>query len=170
MSTFRILKKSFVIAFRSTRRVTAFIIIYAILTFTTAYSLEKGDPQMQLIALLGGFMVASVYGILLSQFRKKDVAILKCISWGNSHILLLLVGEIFIVSLMSFILTLEIIIHIQGISFYFPSLLALAQDLVFRGDTLLMTFFLVVFFQVPGVILANFRATRISPMSALRNE
>ncbi len=170
MSTFRILKKSFVIAFRSTRRVLAFIVIYSILTFTTAYSLENGDPQMQLIALLGGFAVASVYGILLSQFRKKDVAILKCISWGNSHILLLLVGEIFIVSLISFLVTIEIIIHVQGFSYYFVQLVDVAKRLAFRGDTLLKTFLLVVFFQVPGVLLANFRTTRISPMSALRNE
>lgn len=157
-------------AFRSTRRVISFMIIYSILTFTTAYSLEKGDPQMQLITILGGFLVATTYGVLLSQFRKKDVAILKCISWGNSHIIILLVGEIIVVSLMAFILTMEIIIHILGISFYFPQLAGLANDLVFNGDTLLMTFLLVVVFQVPGVFIANFRTTHISPMSALRNE
>ncbi|MGD2072795.1 MAG: hypothetical protein PVG65_04835, partial [Candidatus Thorarchaeota archaeon] len=99
MVNFRVLFKSVRFAFRAKKRVSAFMLIYAILFLVVAWGLGQGEMLIFVMA----FVVSTVYAILIAQFRRRDIAILKCLSWGNNEILLLLVGEVILVSFSAFL-------------------------------------------------------------------
>ncbi|MBD3406685.1 MAG: hypothetical protein GF411_11270 [Candidatus Lokiarchaeota archaeon] len=178
---FRILTKSIKFAFRATKRVVAFIIIYAILIVLVAKGLQgvielPGASQYgELPWLLMAFIVATLYAILISQFRRKDIAILKCVSWNNSDILLLLVGEVVLVALSAFLVVFQISVEILGLIAYFDastsSPLYWVHDIIALDAAAMFTsLFYVVLLQIPGLIFAQLRAMRIPPMRALREE
>ena len=172
MVNFRVLFKSVKFAFRAKKRVLAFILIYAILFLVVAYGL--GDPGNELLYLFMAFVVSTVYSILISQFRRKDIAILKCLSWGNNEILLLLVGEVILVSFSAFLVVFQLSVEILGVVAYLNLGDQLLRDIssVISLDfgAMLTSLGVVVFAQIPGLLLAQFRAMRIPPMRALREE
>ena len=90
--------KSFRLAWRAQRRFWAFIVVYFILVGMVAYLLIPFTAISALIAILGGLVVATIYGFLLTTFRKTEIATLKCIGWSNNNIRLLIVGEILLIS------------------------------------------------------------------------
>jgi predicted lysophospholipase L1 biosynthesis ABC-type transport system permease subunit len=172
----RILFKSFRLAWRAQRRFWVFIGIYFILVGMVTYLLLTYDPVSYLMAILGGLIVATAYGFLLTMFRKTEIATLKCIGWSNSNIRLLITGEILLISCIAFFLFVEVGIHLAGLSFYFTG--SATGGLFFVPDwirpifaarpLLLWTFLLVVVLQLPGILLANYRILSVKPMEALR--
>ncbi|NWF96800.1 MAG: hypothetical protein HXY34_11720 [Candidatus Thorarchaeota archaeon] len=170
----RILFKSFRLAFRAKKRVTAFIIIYAVLYIVVGRGLQQGGPPGFELPLLGmALIVATVYAILIAQFRRRDIAILKCVSWANDEILLLLVGEVIIVALTSFLLVFQVSVEVLGLISYVGQieLLGNIRDLIVVGfSPMILTLFYIVILQIPGLALAQARAMRIPPMRALREE
>jgi predicted lysophospholipase L1 biosynthesis ABC-type transport system permease subunit len=169
---FRVLFKSVRFAFRAKKRVLAFILIYAILFLVVAYGL--GDPGYQILYFAMAFVVSTVYAILISQFRRKDIAILKCLSWGNNEILLLLIGEVILVSFAAFLVVFQLSVEILGVIKYLNLGDQLLNDIsaVISLDfqVMLAALGVVVFAQIPGLIIAQIRAMRIPPMRALREE
>ena len=172
MVNFRVLLKSVRFAFRAKKRVLSFMLIYAILFLVVAWGL--GQAGMETLILTMAFIVSTVYAILISQFRRKDIAILKCLSWGNNEILLLLVGEVILVSFSAFLVIFQLSVEILGVIAYLRLGDQLLQDisLVISLDfgVMLQSLVIVVFAQIPGLLLAQFRAMRIPPMRALREE
>ena len=118
---FRILFKSVKLAFRAKKRVFAFIIIYAILFLAIGKGLQASALALETAwpYLLMAFIVATVYAVLISQFRRRDIAILKCISWSNNEVILLVVGEVIIVALSAFLVIFQLSVEILGIIAYF---------------------------------------------------
>ncbi|TXT57641.1 MAG: conserved membrane protein of unknown function [Candidatus Thorarchaeota archaeon] len=178
---FRILTKSMKFAFRATKRVTAFIIIYAILIVLVAKGLQGAvtlpGGYGELPWLLMAFVVATLYAILISQFRRKDIAILKCVSWNNSDIMLLIIGEVVLVALSAFLVVFQLSVEILGLIAYFDlpetgtSLLHQVHDIIaLQAAPMITALFYVVILQLPGLIFAQLRAMRIPPMRALREE
>ncbi len=167
----RILLKSFKIAFRAKKRVLSFILIYALLYVFVA----KGTILLGVPSLLMAFLVATVYAILIAQFRRRDIAILKCVSWSNSDILLLLIGEVILVSFSAFLIVFQLSVEILGLFAYFEGanlvLLTNLYDLIaIPAAAMGTTLFLIVICQIPGLALAQYRAMKIPPMQALREE
>ena len=164
-------------AFRAKKRVFAFIIIYAILFLAIGKGLQASALALETAwpYLLMAFIVATVYAVLISQFRRRDIAILKCISWSNNEVILLVVGEVIIVALSAFLVIFQLSVEILGVIAYFSEL-----DLVFLGqvrDFIVVeagpmgwTLLYIVVLQIPGLILAQYRATKVPPMQALREE
>ncbi|MHA1903062.1 MAG: hypothetical protein ACXADL_00685 [Candidatus Thorarchaeota archaeon] len=172
---FRVLFKSIRFAFRAKRRVLSFIIIYAILIVLVGRGLQDGVPGSEFLYIGMAFVVSTVYAVLISQFRRKDIAILKCVSWSNSEILLLLIGEVVLVSLSSFFIVFQISVEILGIATYFaiqntPFILQLQGLLALDAVPLFTSILVVVGLQLPGLALAQMRAMSIPPMKALREE
>ncbi|MHA1754825.1 MAG: FtsX-like permease family protein [Candidatus Odinarchaeia archaeon] len=165
MSNWRILKKSLIMATRVRRRFILAVIFYCILSWWVAFTIQLGDTFLVTIGLLAGLVIATVYGFFLSQFRKNQIATLKCIGWGNTNILVLLIGEILFVSILGYVLTLEIDIHILGISNYFGNILS---EFVFSGFSLIISLFVVIIAQIPGIILAYWKTLRVRPIVALK--
>ena len=169
---FKILLKSFKFAFRSRKRVLSFIVVYAFLFVTVARGLETASWYLYLAMAL---VVGTFYAILISQFRRRDISIFKCIGWDNSNVMLLLVGEVVLVSLSAFLILFQLSVEIIGLMSYVEGLgssaLASVYDTIVIPIGLLVTTLLwIVVLQIPGLLLAQYRATRIPPMRALREE
>lgn len=109
---FKILFKSFKFAFRSKKRVLSFIVVYAFLFVTVARGLETPSQYLYLLMAL---VVGTFYAILISQFRRRDISIFKCIGWDNSNVMLLLVGEVMLVSLSAFLILFRLSVEIIGL-------------------------------------------------------
>ena len=169
---YKILLKSFKFAFRSRKRVLSFIVVYAFLFVTVARGLETASWYLYLAMAL---VVGTFYAILISQFRRRDISIFKCIGWDNSNVMLLLVGEVVLVSLSAFLILFQLSVEIIGLMSYVEGLgssaLASVYDAIVIPIGLLVTTLLwIVVLQIPGLLLAQYRATRIPPMRALREE
>ena len=169
---FKILFKSFKFAFRSRRRVLSFIVVYAFLFVTVARGL--GTPSWYLYLAMA-LVVGTFYAILISQFRRRDISIFKCIGWDNSNVMLLLVGEVILVSLSAFLILFQLSVEIFGIMSYVlglesSELASVYGAIVIPIDLLITAFLWIVVLQIPGLLLAQYRATRIPPMRALREE
>ena len=125
-------------------------------------------------------LVASLYSILLVRFRKDDIATLKCIGWDNAHIRILLIGEVFFVTMTAFVILMEIMWHILGIYFYifaidYGTITGIVSNeiiLWWRKPILnqLISLGIIAAAQIPGLLIATFGVTRMSPMAALRKE
>lgn len=170
---FRVLVKSIRFAFRARKRVLFFMIIYAVLYIQLGNGLGSASGTEGLW-LLSAFVVATVYAILIAQFRRRDIAILKCISWQNSDVLLLLVGEVVLVSLAAFLLVFNLSVYILGLTAYVagigPLLTSLYGLIYIEADYLVLSVVVIVLMQLPGLALAHYRAMKVSPMRALRGE
>ncbi|MHA1636413.1 MAG: hypothetical protein ACTSUO_05670 [Candidatus Thorarchaeota archaeon] len=171
---FRILFKSMKFAFRAKKRVIAFIVIYAVLIITVSRALTSGTDQLLYLGM--AFLVATVYAILISQFRRRDIAILKCVSWSNSDILLLLIGEVVLVATSAFLVIFQLSVELLGLVAYLTpigdmSFLNQVRDLIaVDAGAMATTLFYIIILQIPGLVLAQYRAMKIPPMRALRED
>lgn len=171
----RVFFKSVKFAFRARRRVVIWMFIYAILFLVVsdglAWPLQAGWFWYVLLALF----LSTFYAILISQFRQRDMSILKCIGWGNNDVMILIVGEVLLVTLVSFLVLLQISFEILGIFAYFfsgvPAIFQGVVDfIVIQPVSLFTTFFVILAFQIPGLFIAQRRAISVPPMKALREE
>ncbi len=184
---FRIFLKSARISLRSKRRFIAFVTIYALLVMVITVTIQNIGlaPSLDEMLNLGfivtaSMVVAIMYSFLLVRFRKDDIATLKCIGWDNSGIRLFVIGEILFVTFTAFILLLELIWHLMGVSFFL-----FAQDFgAFTGIpsnapilwwnkpfvNMIIAVLIILVAQIPGLLIATLGVTRMSPMDALRKE
>jgi hypothetical protein len=149
------------------------MIVYAILFVWVAKGLPV--PGLGIPSLVMAFIVATVYAILIAQFRRRDIAILKCVSWSNSDILLLLVGEVILVSFSAFLIVFQVSVEVLGLAAYFTALnsaflQSLKDQLAVDAGAMGVTLFYIILLQIPGLVLAQLRAMQIPPMRALREE
>lgn len=170
----RIFFKSMRFAFRSRRRIFAFIIIYAVLYIMVGKGLEHGAADWWLWPIVA-FAVSSVYAILISQFRRRDIAILKCVleqsgchvapCWRGRGCLGLCIP-----------CRVPLTVEVLGVTQYAigttntPLVTWLTNYITISAGPMLIALFLIVILQIPGLILAQFRANHIPPMMAIREE
>ena len=168
---FRVFFKSVKFAFRARVRVLAFILIYAILYIIVAKGLTNNPNDLSYIGL--AFIVATIYAILVSQFRRRDISIFKCIGWDNSNVMLLVMGEVVLVSLAAFLVVFQISVEILGLTAYFlgvTNVTGLWSYLYVDLISMFVTLFWIIVAQLPGLVLSMWRATQVPPMRALREE
>lgn len=165
------------LAFRSKKRVFSFIVIYAILFVLVAKGIQSSTGTLLEMFLwpLTALVVATVYAILISQFRKRDVSILKCVGWTNHDVMLLVVGEVVVVSIAAFFLVFQASVEVLGLVAYFEGLdtglLQMLVDLIaVEWWPMVVTLIYIVVLQLPGLGLAHYRMMKIPPMQALREE
>lgn len=162
----RIFKKSMIMATRNKKRFLAAVFLYCALSWWVSFSIDQGDLILTSMGIVGGLIIATVYGYILTQFRKLQIATLKCIGWDNKSIQILMVGEIVFVSLLGYLVTLELDIHILGIASYLP--FTGFQEFVFSGFSLLLALIIVIIAQIPAIILAYRRTLTVRPIVALK--
>ena len=169
---FRVFFKSIKFAFRARIRVLAFILIYAILFIIVSKGLTNTPSQW--LSYVGlALIVATIYAVLISQFRRRDISIFKCIGWDNSNVMLLMIGEVVLVSVTAFLVVFQVSIEIIGFigSFGASAFLTYIQDLIYISPaSMVVTLFWIILAQLPGLGLSMYRATKIPPMRALREE
>lgn len=165
--TFRILIKSLRLAIRTGKRFWIFVTIYAILMATTSIFLDgalKGDSPLPVLGLIAGTAIMALfYGLIISGYRKTQVATLRCLGWTSGDIKWLFLGELILVCVVAALIDLEVIIHYMGIGYYFDLGPAKIESLPF-----LITFLLIIGVQFLGVFVAWRRMLKVRPMEALR--
>ncbi|MHA1626955.1 MAG: hypothetical protein ACTSYT_03620 [Candidatus Asgardarchaeia archaeon] len=174
----RILNLSFKVALRSTRRFVAFTVIYSILLMNLSLTLKGGDiysPELltqATFSILAGLLVAVIYSFILSHFRRIEIATLKCLGWDNNSIRIFIIGEIFLVTLVSFGAILEVTFHILGVLYYFLgeaiSDITFLRALLIPIGPLFTSLAIVLLVQVPGILITTYTILRIRPIDALR--
>ena len=167
----RVFFKSIKFAYRAKIRVLAFILIYAILYIIVAKGLTANPGDWSFIGL--AFIVATIYAILVSQFRRRDISIFKCIGWDNSNVMLLVMGEVILVSFTAFLLVFQISVELLGLAAYITgvaSVTGLLAILYVDIVSMFVTLFWIILAQLPGLGLSMWRATQVPPMKALREE
>ncbi|MFX1296233.1 MAG: FtsX-like permease family protein [Promethearchaeota archaeon] len=167
--TFRVLVKSLRLAVRTGKRFLFFVIIYAILLWWTSFSLDQminagGQfwPMLLLIAAVA--VVALVYGLLISSYRKTQVATLRCLGWTSSDIKWLFIGELILVCFVAAFIDLEIIVHYLGIIGYYTG----TVPSIYGAPPFLISLSVIVGVQFLGVFVAWRRMLNVRPMEALR--
>ena len=164
--TFRVFIKSLRFAIRTGKRFLFFVVIYAILMFWTAYTLDGfgSNPLPSILLLVAVAVVALVYGLLISSYRKTQVATLRCLGWTSADIKWLFIGELLLVCLVAAFIDLEIIVHYIGIVSYYTH----TVPWVFSSASFLITLGVIVGVQFLGVFVAWRRMLKVRPMEALR--
>jgi hypothetical protein len=151
------------------------MIVYAILFIVVSDGLVTADWLWYVFMAL---IVSMFYAVIISQNRRRDMSVFKCIGWSNNDVMLLVVGEVLLVTIASFLLMLQISFEIIGITAYFwgPTVAvgdifgAVASFIVIDATPLFTTFFIVLGIQIPGLLIAQRRAMSVPPMKALREE
>ncbi|MHA1312052.1 MAG: hypothetical protein ACTSQO_14140 [Candidatus Helarchaeota archaeon] len=171
---FRIFLKSLKLAVRSRKRFVLFVAIYAVLIgFTTIFAniaYKTGNGWGVIGSLISTVGTAVVYGLLLSGYRKMQVATLRCLGWDFSNIQSLFIGELILVTMVAFLVDLEIAIHQIGLIYYFTGLAGIVQlgEPLFQPFWFFLTFFITLGIQCIGIYVAYYKMKKVKPMEALR--
>jgi len=168
----RVFFKSVKFAFRAKKRVIPFMMVYAILFIVVSGGLTSANALWYFLMAL---IVSSFYAIIISQSRRRDMSVFKCIGWSNEDVMLLVIGEVLLVTIASFLVMLQISFEIVGILAYFDwtatGIFAAVRDfIVIEAGPLFTTFFIVLLMQIPGLFIAQRRAISVPPMKALRED
>ncbi len=167
--TFRIFVKSLRLAIRTGRRFWIFVGIYAILMATTAITLDmalapSGNPWPVVGLVAGTAIMALFYGLIISGYRKTQVATLRCLGWTSSDIKWLFLGELILVVAVAAFIDFEVVIHYIGIATY----LEFAPTPPVDALLFFLTFLLILGVQFIGIFVAYRRMLSVRPMEALR--
>jgi ABC-type lipoprotein release transport system permease subunit len=166
--TFRIFIKSLWLALRTGKRFFFFVVIYAILLWLTSDRLDSllngGDPVLLFVFIGSVAVLALVYGILISNYRKVQVATLRCLGWTSADIKWLFIGELMLVCCVAAFIDLEIVVHYIGIVANFTQVI----PAIFSSTAFLVSFAIIIGVQFLGVLVAWNRMLKVRPMEALR--
>lgn len=167
----RVFFKSVKFAFRAKKRVIPFMMVYAILFIVVSDGLLTANWVWYFVMAL---IVSMFYAIIISQNRRRDMSVFKCIGWKNNDVMLLVIGEVLLVTIASFLVMLQISFEIMGIIAYFEGAGGLFDPvydfIVIPASSLFTTFFFILGMQIPGLLIAQRRAMSVPPMKALREE
>jgi ABC-type antimicrobial peptide transport system permease subunit len=126
----RLMAKSVMLAMRSKVRFSVFTAIYTVLVFWMALELQNylddleanattANWQMLIIAIFASVVLSILYAWIIVNYRRTEIATLKCIGWNNGDIQTLIIGEILWVSAIAVFITMEVLIHYAaGVNYY----------------------------------------------------
>ena len=110
------------------------------------------------------------YAWIITNYRRTEIATLKCIGYTNNNVRVIIVGELIWVSMFSFFLVFEALIHIAAFSLYFASLSSTTTTArpFISFIALFITIGIFLIAQIGGILLAYRRALKLRPIIALR--
>jgi len=174
---FRIFWKTFTMARRSGKRFLVFVIIYAFLIATTAYFMQQAwlNPNtlftwFTVLVVISAVILSSLYGFLISNYRKREIATLRTIGWDAGSIRLLFLSELILVFVSSFIIVLEVIFHVVAVTYWAnPTSPPVAlESVIINPVILIITVAIIIGCQIPGMLLGYWKILKIRPMEAMR--
>ena len=176
----RLVSKAIKLAMRSRRRYIVFTITYTILIIWTCMSLQDmfnggANYAQTLVALFASIFLSLLYAWIIVNYRRTEIATLKCVGYTNSNVRTLIVGEIVWTTLSGFFIALEILIHFiafhdlqwfLGLGVPTGSIPEMYSPITLSNLFLTLAVFLLV--QVVGMLLAYHRVLKVRPIMALR--
>ncbi len=130
--------------------------------------------------MVAGAIMGIVFSWLIAHGRKDDIAVLKCVGWSNHDIRELVLGEIIFITVAAVCAIALLGVLIGGVYFYTMVVISLdplgnisvfvpdfLRLIMIRPDFMMSAFVIVMFVQIPGILILIWRSLRISPMRAL---
>lgn len=183
----RLIGKSIKMAMRSRRRFIVFTLMYTVLMAWMASNFEtflykEGDPTQNEWLMLGisiasTIILAILYAWIVINYRKREIATLKCIGYTNANIRTIIIGELMWVTFIAFILVAEVLIHTTAAVTYFYSQEANFPGLeAYRSNTrpllsiwpITITLGMFIVSQVVGILVMYAKILKLRPIVALR--
>ena len=125
-----------------------------------------------LYAVIATIILAILYAWIVINYRKKEIATLKCIGYTNSNIRTLIIGELVFVTVFAFVLLLEGLIHWTAFNTYtgtptYGNMVETSEPLLSMGTIgIVVGMFLVS--QIIGILIMYRKILRLRPIVALR--
>ncbi|MHA1731613.1 MAG: FtsX-like permease family protein [Promethearchaeota archaeon] len=177
----RLFGKAIRLAMRSRKRYIIFTLTYMALMLWTSISIQnvfnstnpsQNDWYFFWVGLAISVFISILFSWIIINYRRTEIATLKCIGYTNSNVRTIIVGEIIWVTFSGFILVVEILIHFiagqalsrnLGLS---ANPVSITPFLTFSTILINLALFLVV--QIFGIIIAYRRVLKVRPIMALR--
>ncbi len=180
----RLVGKSIMLAMRSKRRFIVFTLMYTVSMAWMAWNLQvfmytpntETKSLLLLLISIGATMVLSVlYAFIIINYRKKEIATLKCIGYTNANIRTIIIGELVWVTMVAFFFVVEALIHVTAVTTYISHLMADSTQTTITTSApilsiwpILATLLLFLVFQILGIIVIYKRILDLRPIVALR--
>lgn len=151
--------------------------MYTGLIVWMSYSLQtfEGDGSPSAILSLGiafgiSTFLSVIYAMVIINNRRMEIATLKCIGYTNSNIQWMILGELLWVTLVSFFIVSEFLIHHLAIVAYFFSEAGTPEMITpfINIPNLVITVALFSVAQVAGIWVSYRKILKLRPIIALR--
>ncbi len=170
----RLVGKSITLAMRSRTRFIIFTLMYTVLMLWNAWNLEvamEGTDESTLllvISIVSTIVLAVLYAWIVINYRKREIATLKCIGYTNGNIRTIIIGELVWVTTVSFVLVAEMLIHITAFTAFFNLPSQEVTDVLLNAGPIFITFALFLAAQIFGIIIMYAKILNLRPIVALR--
>jgi predicted lysophospholipase L1 biosynthesis ABC-type transport system permease subunit len=176
------------LSMRSRKRFIVFTFMYTAIIIWMSFSIQMlfasrpgakpwimdVDETVAIISLILSAVISislSVfYAWIITNYRRTEIATLKCIGYTNNNVRIIIVGELIWVTMFSFLIVFELLIHIVAFSGYYHYTVGSITDFspIIRFPPLLITIGLFLIAQIGGILIAYRRVLRLRPIIALR--
>ena len=147
------------------------LIIWMSVSLETAGTLGDTDWTF-IVAVVASIGLSVIYAFVITQTRRIEIGTLKCIGYQNSEVRIVIMGEIFWVTLVAFFIVSELLIHLTSAFAYFSydygnKIMGQFKPVIGVVNLIIVVgLFLVA--QVGGIWLAYSRVLKLRPIIALR--
>lgn len=181
----RLWSKSIKLAMRSRRRFIAFTLMYTVLMIWMTYNFQlfmyenSEDVLLLLVSIASTLVLSILYAWIVINYRKNEIATLKCIGYKNSNIRTIIIGELTWVTFIAFMIMAETLIHITAGTTYFYQQMILKGSISLSDYTtkttpilniwpVLATLAMFLTSQILGIIVMYSKILKLRPIVALR--
>ncbi len=182
----RLWSKSIKLAMRSRRRFIAFTLMYTVLMIWMTWNFQdflygEGEPDVLLlvVSIVSTLILSMLYAWIVINYRKNEIATLKCIGYKNSNIRTIIIGELTWVTFVAFMIMAEALIHITAGTTYFYQQQILDKKIsaaLYVDNTapilniwpVLATLTMFLVSQILGILVMYSKILKLRPIVALR--
>jgi ABC-type antimicrobial peptide transport system permease subunit len=173
----RLFGKAIKLAMRSRKRYIVFTATYTVLIIWTCLSLQGmfnqtgSEITLTVAALLLSTFLSVLYSWIIVNYRRTEIATLKCVGYTNRNVQTLIIGEIVWTTLSGFFIAVEILFHFLAIGVlgnFKPDVQEVGITSPVSLLNLIITLAIFLSVQVVGMLIAYRRALKVRPIMALR--
>ena len=160
---------------RSRKRFIVFTSMYVLLTIWMSFSMQQtlkndGNALSLTIAVVVSIFLSILYAWIIINYRRMEIATMKCIGYTNNNIRTIIFGELIWVTMISFFVVAEIMIHTLAINAYIKISNGNAGGIeaFIDADVLIYTILIFLVSQLGGIWIAYRKILKLRPIMALR--
>jgi ABC-type antimicrobial peptide transport system permease subunit len=128
-----------------------------------------------LVSIGSTILLAILYAFIVINYRKKEIATLKCIGYTNNDIRTIIITELVWVSFLAFFIQAEVLIHTTAIMTYIATNSNITATVYVANTTpilnalpVLFAFLIFIVSQVLGILIMYRKILKLRPIVALR--
>ena len=181
----RLWSKSIKLAMRSRRRFIAFTLMYTVLMIWMTWNFQRfiyengNDLLLLIVSIVSTLILSILYAWIVINYRKNEIATLKCIGYNNSNIRTIIIGELTWVTFVAFMIMAETLIHITAATTYFYQQQIMKESIslseyatkttpILNIWPVLATLAMFLLSQILGILVMYSKILKLRPIVALR--